>query len=50
MAGAQTIMSAMDFLKQTFDKYADMDDEKGTMSKNELKELLCKQIEEVWKK
>lgn len=47
MAGEQTFLSAMDFLQQTFDKYADMDDEKGTMSKKELKELLRQQLEEV---
>lgn len=39
----------MDFLKETFDKYAAMDDDKGTMSKKELNELLRQQLGEVWK-
>lgn len=49
MAGEQTIITAMDFLKETFDKYADMDDNKGTMSKKEFTELLRQQLKEVWK-
>ncbi|TWW79176.1 hypothetical protein D4764_10G0002060 [Takifugu flavidus] len=40
----QTILTAMDFLKETFHKYADMDDDKGTMSKKELTDLVRKHV------
>uniref|UniRef100_A0A674NBK9 EF-hand domain-containing protein n=1 Tax=Takifugu rubripes TaxID=31033 RepID=A0A674NBK9_TAKRU len=43
----QTILTAMDFLKETFFKYADTDDDKGTMSKKELADLLRNQLDEV---
>ncbi|XP_029695106.1 protein S100-A1-like [Takifugu rubripes] len=42
----QTILTAMDFLKETFFKYADTDDDKGTMSKKELADLLRNQLDE----
>lgn len=45
----QTILTAMDFLKETFNKYAGMDDDKGTMSKKELADLLRHQLDEVRK-
>ncbi|CAG11859.1 unnamed protein product [Tetraodon nigroviridis] len=47
MAQEQTILTAMDFLKETFYKYADMDDEKGTMSKKELSDMLKKHMNVV---
>lgn len=42
MAEEQTILTAMNFLRETFYKYADVDDEKGIMSKKEFAELLRK--------
>lgn len=39
----------MDFLKETFTKYAGTDDDKGTMSKKELADLLRQQLDEVRK-
>lgn len=47
MAEEKTILTAMDFLKEIFDKYADMDDEKGVMSKKELTDLLQRHFGEV---
>lgn len=35
-----TLFSAMHFLKETFDQYAQGDKDKGTLSKKELAELL----------
>lgn len=35
-----TLFTALEFLKQTFDKYAQEDAEKGTLGKKELGELL----------
>lgn len=43
----QNILTAMEFLKKTFYKYADMDNDKGTMSKKELIKLLQDQLDEV---
>lgn len=45
----QTMLTAMDFLKENFYKYADMDDDKGTMSKKELADMLRQQLDEVRK-
>lgn len=45
-----TLFTAMQFLKQTFDKYAQQDAEKGTMSKKELGELLRDHANAVSKK
>lgn len=38
-----TLFSALHFLKETFDQYAQRDENKGTMSKKELAELLREQ-------
>lgn len=46
MAEEQTIFTAMDFLKETFDKCANTDGD-NTMSKKELSELLRQQLDEV---
>lgn len=47
MAEEKTVLTAMDFLKEVYDKYADMDDEKGLMSKKELMTLLQQHFGEV---
>ncbi|TWW79175.1 hypothetical protein D4764_10G0002050 [Takifugu flavidus] len=38
-----TLFSALHFLKETFDQYAQRDENKGTLSKKELAELLREQ-------
>lgn len=38
-----TLFSALHFLKETFDQYAQRDEDKGTLSKKELAELLREQ-------
>lgn len=45
-----TMFTAMAFLKQTFNKYAREDAEKGTLSKKEFDDLLRDHVTEVSKK
>lgn len=45
-----TMFTAMTFLKQTFNKYAREDAQKGTLSKKEFNDLLRDHVPEVSQK